>query len=61
MRRVHARTERHSGRASGAEIDLVRETTNKNWVIGNQHLKRQIEELAGRSKDLIMSASAFLS
>ena len=22
--------------------------TNKNWVLGNEHFKRQIEELAGR-------------
>ena len=33
---------------SGADIDLIRETTNKNWVLGNERFKRQIEELAGR-------------
>jgi len=33
---------------SGADIDLIRETTNKNWVLGNERFKQQIEELAGR-------------
>ena len=33
---------------SGADIDLIRETTNKNWVLGNERFKRQIEELTGR-------------
>src|ERR1039458_7866631 len=33
---------------SGADIDPFRETTNKNWVLGNERFKRKIEELAGR-------------
>ena len=33
---------------SGADIELIRETTNKNWVLGSERFKRRIEELAGR-------------
>jgi hypothetical protein len=34
--------------SSSIDIDLIRETANKNRVLGNERFKRQIEELAGR-------------
>jgi hypothetical protein len=33
---------------SGADIHVIRETTNKNWVLGDERFKRQIEALTGR-------------
>ena len=33
---------------SSAAVELIRETTNKNWALGNERFKRRIEELSGR-------------
>lgn len=30
------------------QVDLIRETTNKNWALGNDRFRQQIETLAGR-------------
>jgi hypothetical protein len=31
---------------SGAGIDLIRETTSKNWMLGNQRFRRQIRKVS---------------
>lgn len=33
---------------SGADIEAIREATNKNWALGSERFKRRIEKLCGR-------------
>jgi len=33
---------------TSADIELIRETTNKNWALGNDRFRREIEGLVGR-------------
>ncbi len=33
---------------SGADVEAIREATNKNWALGNEYFKQRIEELSGR-------------
>jgi putative transposase len=36
---------------AGAEIEAIREATNKNWALGNDRFKQRIEALSGRRSD----------
>jgi len=47
-KRAHAYRALFNVALTSVDIELVRETTNKNWALGNDRFRREIEGLVGR-------------
>jgi putative transposase len=38
---------------SRADVEAIRDATNKNWALGDEHFKKRIEALSGRRSELM--------